>query len=161
MQSFRLFVPLYGARPATDEEIGLLLSGFNVKLTRPPMDDVAILSPPFRGFYRLSIQDGLHRDIVRYVKLHEVTHVVSADIEEPTYMRHDGPLPMSEDAADLTALLGIIPTADIEEGGEWLEDKIRQLVPLEDYGWQKYRIPRLAKKLPRVREMVKGLHGFF
>ena len=68
---------------------------------------------------------------------------------------------MAEDAADLMALLGIVDGSHIEEGGDWLEQKIKEMAPIDNYGWQTYRIPRLAKKLPRVREMVRDLHGYF
>lgn len=157
-----MFAPVYGARRAVaDEEIDALINGFRIKVSRPDMPDPAILSPPFRGFYRLSIAAGLPRQVVRYIKLHEAAHVAAGDIDESTVMQFDGPMPASEDAADLVALLGIIDPVHDEHGAEWLEEEIRRSVPLEDRGWQKYRIPRLAKKLPRVRELVRDLHGYY
>lgn len=146
---------------ATDDEVSGILSGYRVDCARVDMEDVAILSPPYAGRYRLSIQSGLPRSAVKYVKLHEACHVVSGDIDEPTFMHFDGPMPMAEDAADLVALLGIVDPAHDDEGADWIEQQIRCLVPLDDRGWQVHRIPRLARKLPRVRDMVRDLHGYF
>lgn len=158
----RLAVGEYGSRPLQESEFSKLLSVFNLVTCLEDLERIpAILFPPIAGKYRAVLDHGLPADVRRYVTLHELGHVLAGEADEPMRMVHTGPLPESEDVCDLFALLGIIPTADIEEGGEWLESRIRQLVPLDNYGWQKYRIPRLAKRLPRVREMVKDLHGYY
>lgn len=86
--------------------------------------------------------------------LHEVGHVLMGDIEEPTYLTFTGPLPESEDLADLFSLVALLDRAEIDHGPEFVEARIREIVPLENYGWQTYRIPRLAG---RVCEAVMWL----
>lgn len=158
----RLAVGDYGARPVLDREIEHLLEVFNVGYAVGDMEGLpAMLLPPIAGEYRIAIDRGVPRIARRYILLHELGHVLAGEADEPMKMIFTGPLPESEDVCDLFALLGIVPTADIEEGGEWLESRIRELVPLDDRGWQVHRIPRLAGKLPRVREMVADLHGYF
>lgn len=157
----RLALADYGSRPVKDSDIRSLMAVFNVDITQAALTIPALLFPPAQGLYRLVMQNGLPREVRRYIQLHELGHVLAGEAIEPTQLLFDGPLPESEDACDLFALLGIVPTADIEEGGEWLESRIRQLVPLDDRGWQVHRIPRLAGRLPKVREMVADLHGYF
>lgn len=161
VETARLALPLYGTHPLRDDEVRHLAAFCRLEVVRTELTVPAILGPPFGGMYMCFVNVGLPPPVFRYVLLHECGHIMSGDIEDPTTMIHTDPLPESEDICDLFALLGIVPTVDIEESGDWLEKRIRRLVPLEDYGWQKYRIPRLAKKLPRVREMVKDLHGYF
>ena len=74
-------------------------------------------------------------------------YLFAGDLEEPTMFVFDGPLPESEEVADLFALLGILDPAELEQGPVYVEDRIRQLVPLENYGWATYRVPRLATKV--------------
>lgn len=157
----RLALADYGTRPVRDNEIELLMNVFNIGITYAALTVPAILFPPAQRLYRLVLQDGLPFAVRRYILLHELGHVLAGEAEEPMRFQFTGPLPESEDVCDLFALLGIVPTADIEEGGEWLETRIRELVPLDDRGWQVHRIPRLARRLPRVREMVGDLHGYF
>lgn len=152
----------YGTRPVTDAEIDRVLEVFNIAFAVGDMRGLpALLLPPIAGLYRVVADERQPAAVRRYIKLHELGHVLAGEGDEPVRMIFDGPLPESEDVCDLFALLGIVEEADIQEGGDWLEQKIRSLVPLDDRGWQVHRIPRLAKKLPRVREMVRDLHGYF
>jgi hypothetical protein len=157
----RLAVGDYGARPIREEEVGLLARVFNVEFGGASLSVPAVLLPPVEGRYQVIMQEGLNRAVRRYVFLHELGHILAGEADEPLSMVFTGPLPESEDVCDLFALLGIIDEAHILEGGGWLEQQIRELVPLDNYGWQTYRIPRLVKRLPRVREMVGDLHGYF
>ena len=114
-----------------------------------------MLFPPIAGKYRITMDQRLPAGVRRYIKLHELGHVLAGEAEEPITMLFTGPLPDCEDVADCFALLGIVDEIHEEHGDDWLEQTIRELVPLDDRGWQVHRIPRLAKRLPRVREMVK------
>jgi len=40
------------------------------------------------------------------------------------------------------------------QGEEWVESKIREMVPLEDRGWQDYRIRDLAPRVIRMRALI-------
>jgi len=111
------------------------------------MDAPAVLLPPWRGLYRLIMAPWVSPLLARHVTLHEVAHVIGGDIEEPTIFVFDGPLPEAEEVADLFALLGILDAAELEQGPEYVEARIRELVPLDNYGWQTYRVPRLAGKV--------------
>jgi hypothetical protein len=157
----RLAIGDYGTRPVREDEVRHLANVFNVEFGSAPLSVPAILLPPVEGCYQVIVQDGLHRQLRPYVFLHELGHILAGEAEEPLTMVFEGPLPENEDVCDLFALLGIVDEVHILEGGDWLVQKIRELVPLEDRGWQVHRIPRLAKKLPRVREMVRNLHGYF
>jgi hypothetical protein len=152
----------YGTRPLKEAAITTLMEVFNVVASTEDLSGFpAILFPPIAGKYRLVMDRSLPISVRRYITLHELGHVLAGEADEPTLMVHEGPLPESEDVCDLFALLGVLDEAHILEGGNWLEQQIRAAVPLDDYGWQTYRIPRLAKRLPRVREMVRDLHGYF
>lgn len=158
----RLVIGDYGTRPLADLEIERVLEVFSVAYAVGDMEGLpAMLLPPIAGEYRIAIDHFVPRRARRYILLHELAHVLAGEADEPTKMIFTGPLPESEDVCDLFALLGIVPAADIEEGGGWLERRIRELVPLDDRGWQVHRIPRLAGRLPRVREMVSDLYGYY
>jgi len=81
--------------------------------------------------------------------------VATGDADEPTELQFTGPLPEAEEVADLFALLGILDETDTDHGPEWVEHRIRELVPLDDRGWQVHRIPRLSVKVCRMRQLVK------
>lgn len=85
--------------------------------------------------------------LARHVTLHEVGHILAGDIDEPTILSFDGPMPEGEDVADLFSLLALLDAAELGQGPEYLEQRIRELVPLDNYGWQTYRVPRLAGKV--------------
>lgn len=157
----RLVLGDYGTRPVNDYELRQIAGVFHLECSHADLSVPAILFPPIGGRYRLVLQRGLPLAVRRYIQLHELGHVLAGEASEPMQFRFTGPLPESEDVCDLFALLGIVPTVDIEEGGEWLEGRIRELVPLEDRGWQRYRVQRLAKRLPRVREKVGELYGYY
>lgn len=157
----RLAIGDYGTRPLRDEEVRKLAAVFNIEFGSAAISVPALLLPPVEGCYQVIMQEGLQRDIRRYVTLHELGHILAGEADEPMTMVFTGPLPESEDVCDLFALLGIVDPFHDEHGPSWLEQQIRNLVPLEDGGWQRFRIPRLAKKLPRVRTLVRDLHGYF
>lgn len=157
----RLALHDYGTRPLLDGEVRRLAGVFNLDFYTVDISVPALMLPPIGGTYHLGMQPHLSRGVQNYILLHEIGHILAGEADEPIRIVFDGPLPENEDVCDLFALLGIIPTHDIEEGGKWLEERVRELVPLDDYGWQKYRIPRLAKRLPKVREMVSNLHGYY
>lgn len=157
----RLAVHDYGTRPVKAGDVSRLATVFNMEFGSADISIPVILFPPVDGKYQVIFQDGLAEPIRRYATLHELAHVLRGDVEEPTRQVFDGPLPEGEDVCDLFALLGIVDPAHDGEGADWIEEQIRLLVPLDDKGWQVHRIPRLAKKLPRVRDMVRNLHGYF
>lgn len=150
----RLAIQDYGRRALAPEEVQHVGRVFNLGIHVVELDVPAVLYPPIGGCYRLAVQSGLPLEVRRYLTLHEVGHILLGEAEEPMRLVFFGALPESEDACDLFALLGVIDPVHDPEGPDWLELKIRETVPLEDRGWQQHRIPRLARKLPQVRQLV-------
>ena len=148
-------VPGYGSGRTTAADVRQLLAAFNVDVIRAEIDTPAILTPPVRGIYRLVLSDTVNREVARHIQLHEVGHVVCGDASEPIFLKFTGPLPEAEEVADLFALVGVIDAAEAEQGAEYVEQLIRQRVPLDDRGWQKYRIPDLAPKVVRMRTLIE------
>ncbi len=103
--------------------------------------------PPIDGVVHIFVDHSVGPQLLRYIQLHEVGHYLAGDLEEPTRFNFDGPLPEAEEVADLFALRGVLDAAELEQGASYIEGRIRELVPLEDRGWQTHRIPRLASRL--------------
>jgi hypothetical protein len=123
------------------------------------MDSPAVVLPPFRGRYRLIMAPWVPPLVARHVTLHEVGHVLMGDIEEPTILTWSGPMPEAEDSADLFSLVGLLDDAECAQGPEFVETRIRELVPLDDYGWQTYRVPLLAGQAVRMKKLLMTLDG--
>lgn len=124
------------------------------------MDAPAVLLPPWRGTYRLVMAAWVSPLVARHVTLHEIGHILAGDIDEPTILAFDGPLPEAEDVADLFSLVALVDDGECAQGPEFVETRIRELVPLDNYGWQTYRVPRLAGKLVVLRQMMRrGVEG--
>jgi hypothetical protein len=152
----RMLIPGYGTGAAirwADVERVLEFNG--VRVHRSNLDTPAFLTPRFGGYHRLYIADWLPRSVVRYIELHECGHVLAGDADEPMVLQFTGPLPEAEEVADLFALSGIIDSAEAGQGSNYVEQVIRERVPLDDYGWQKYRIPELAPKVVRMRQLIE------
>ena len=144
----RSIVPTYGTgRPATSYQIDRLLEACSMELVRANISVPADVWPEIDGVAYLFVGPHVGPAELRYIKLHEIGHRLAGDLEEPTIFVFDGPLPESEEVADLFALLGILDAAELEQGPEYVEARIRELVPLDNYGWQTYRVPRLAGKV--------------
>lgn len=148
-------VPGYGGGRTTDADVRHLLTAFNVDVIRAPVQTPAILTPPVGGVYRLMLADWIGPNVARHIQLHELGHVLCGDAQEPTFLKFTGPLPEAEEVADLFALVGIIDAAEAAQGPDYVEHLIRARVPLEDRGWQKYRIPDLAPKVVRLRTLME------
>lgn len=150
-------VPHYGrGQSVSRADVSLLSSFFKVQVMRASLRDVpAVLTPPIRGRHRLFLDESVGPDVALFIELHETGHVATGDADEPTVLQFTGPLPEAEEVADLFALLGILDEADTDQGPVWIEHRIRELVPLDDRGWQVHRIPRLATKVCRMRQLVK------
>jgi len=118
------------------------------------MDAPAVLLPPLAGRFRLVLAPGLGPALRRYITLHEIGHVLAGDAEEITLLRSRDPLPEAEDVADLFALLGVLEDRDFLGGPDAVDAAIRRRVPLEDRGWQMHRVPRLARKVWRLRSRL-------
>ena len=114
-----------------------------------------MLLPPWNGAYQLIMAPWVSPLVARHVTLHEIGHVLMGDIEEPTVLQFEGPLPEAEDAADLFSLVALLDSEEIAQGPEFVETRIRELVPLDDRGWQVHRIPRLAGKLAGLRRAME------
>jgi hypothetical protein len=156
----RMMMPGYATgSPIRWSEIGKILEFNHVRVHRANLDTPAFLTPRFGGWHRLYIADWLPQSVVRYIELHECGHCLAGDADEPTVLQFTGPLPEAEEVADLFALSGIISENDVLAaegmGIEWLETVIRTRVPLDDYGWQTYRIPELAPKVVRMRKLIE------
>ena len=86
--------------------------------------------------------------------LHEVGHILTGDIDEPTILTWAGPMPEAEDVADLFSLVALLDDAECEHSPEFVDTRIRELVPFDNYGWQTYRVPRLAGKVIQLKQLV-------
>lgn len=84
---------------------------------------------------------------------------IAGDADEPTVLHFQGPIPEAEEVADLTALAACIDDVDAAHGVEWVEGRIREVCPLNDAGWQNYRIPALAPRVIRIRSLMAKLLG--
>jgi hypothetical protein len=151
----RMMVPNYArGEPPSGVEIDQLLAFGHVKLVRANLDTPAVLTPPFGGWRRLVIAQWLPRTAAKYIELHECGHSLAGDADEPTFLQFSGPLPEAEEVADLFALAGIVSADDCAEGSFHVEQRIRELVPLNDRGWRLHRIPRLAPQIVRFRTLI-------
>lgn len=152
----RMMMPSYatGGR-VRYSDIQRVLEFSRVKVRRLNISTPAYLTPPFNGWHRLFIASWLPRAVVEYIELHECGHCLAGDADEPITLQFAGPLPEAEEVADLFALSGIIDAAEAAQGADFVDQLIRERVPLEDYGWQKYRIPELAPKVVRMRALIE------
>lgn len=155
IETARLAVPDYGSRPVRSREVEHLAAAFNLDVFPVETDIAAVLLPPVAGQYRLAIQADLGPDVVRHITLHEIGHILCGDAMEPTILRFTGPLPEAEEVADLFSLAALIDPVECEGGTDYVESLIRERVPLDNYGWQKYRIPELAPKVVRMRTLIE------
>lgn len=157
----RTIVPEYArALPVTDRQIDRLAAAANLSVHTDDFSVPAILTFPFgeggRLHYRLGLAQHLPIGVRRYITLHETQHIRAEDIGEdgPVVMHFREPLPVCEPTSDLFALLGLIDVVDVAQGVEWVEKRIRELVPLDDRGWQTYRIQDLAPRVIRMRRLI-------
>lgn len=152
----REFVPSYAeSHPVRAAEVDVLLRACSMKVLRADIQIPADTWPPLDGVVHVFVDHGVGPLLLRYIKLHEIGHQFAGDLDEPTMFVFDGPLPEAEEVADLFALLGVLDAAEVEHGPEFVETRIRELVPLDNYGWQTFRVPRLAGKLVVLRQMMK------
>jgi len=152
-------IPSYGAgEPISTGDVRRLAeaTGIRVDRARYPMDHPAVLTPPLRGTHRLVVAPWVNPLVLRHITLHEIGHVLMGDIDEPTYLTWGGPMPEAEDLADLFSLVALVDDFECEQGVAFIETRVRELVPLEDRGWQTYRIPRLAKQVGRLKQEVRA-----
>lgn len=149
VEEARRYVPGYGTgRPASSRELDRLLAAGGLKVLRADLRDVPVdVWPRTHGVIRIFVDHSVGPAVLRYVKLHEAGHWLAGDAEEPIAFAFDGPLPEAEPVADLFALLGLLDRAEIEQGPEYVDGRLRELVPLDDRGWQVHRIPWLAREL--------------
>jgi hypothetical protein len=154
----RRFVPGFGeGRAVSARQIDRLLRAHSMRVLRSDLADLpAVAWPEIRGVVKVFIDLGVGPAVARYVKLHELGHRIAGDVSEPTIFRFTGPLPEAEPVADIFALLGLLDEADTDQGPEWTERRIRDLVPLDDRGWQQHRVPWLAPEVCRTREMLRA-----
>ena len=151
----RLAVPDYArGNGIRGGQVERLTAVFNLRIHRATSELPAVLTPPIAGKYRLYLGSTLTRQAERFVVLHELGHVLAGDADEPTVLQFNGPLPQAEEVADLFALTGLVRREDCVEGTEWLQERIRELAPIDDPGWQVHRIARLAPRLIRIRRLL-------
>lgn len=152
----RMLVPHYGTGEfVTGVDRDRLMSFAHVRIIRGNYETPAVLTTPFAGARWLFVARWLPAAVVRYLELHECGHCLSGDADEPTILHFQGPMPEAEEVADLFALAGVLSDEDAAQGREWVENQIRALVPLDDYGWQTYRVPELAPKMIRMRQLIR------
>lgn len=158
VRTARLAVPFYGeGRPLTTAEVRHVARVFNVETVQAPIETPAILTCPLGDppRYRLVLRRDLSHAVETHITLHECAHVLRGDVQEPTVMMFTGSYPEWEHACDLFALLGLLDEAVLGQGSDYLAGVIRRHVPLDDYGWRTYRVPELARRLPRMQQVVK------
>ena len=151
-------MPGYGTGPPiTTGDVRRLAASVRLQVhrARGEMDSPAVLLPPLNGHPRLVVAHHVRPEVVKHVTLHEIGHVLFGDADELTFMTWGGPLPPNEDWADLFSLVALLDDLELEEGRGYVEARIRDLVPLDDYGWVTYRVPRLAGKVGRVKERLR------
>jgi hypothetical protein len=152
----RMMVPNYGDGSfVTGLDRDKLLEFSRVKIIRGNYSEPAVLVPPFAGSRWLFVARWLPSAVVRYLELHECGHCLAGDADEPTVLHFQGPMPEAEEVADLFALSALITDIDAEQGTEWVETRIRELMPFDDKGWQVHRVPELAPKVIRMRKLIK------
>jgi hypothetical protein len=153
----RAVVPSYGSgRAIQSRAIDKLLTASGMKVLRADLADIPVdVWPRFQGVVRIFIDNQVGPQLLRYIKLHEVAHALAGEAEEPERFRFTGPLPESEPVADLFALLGVLDEAETDQGAAFVEERVRELVPLDDVGWQRFRIPWLAPEVCVVRQLLK------
>lgn len=140
----------------SSRHIERLLRAFGMIVLRADMVDIpAATWPETNGVTKVFLDAGVGPGLARYIKLHELGHRIAGDTSEPIYFVFNGPLPEAEPVADLFALLGVLDEVDTDQGPEWTEARIRELVPLDDRGWQQFRIPWLAPEVCVVRALLK------
>lgn len=146
----------YGrGKPVTSLEIDRLLKAFHMRVLRADLVDIpAATWPQIGGITKVFIDQAVGPELARYIKLHELGHRIAGDVDEPTSFAFTGPLPEAEPIADLFALLGVLDEAETEQGALYVERRIHELVPLDDRGWQQFRIPWLAPEVCAVRAIL-------
>lgn len=150
-------MPNYGSgKPILSSSIDRLLASATMKVLRADLIDIPVHAwPRMQGIVRVFVAENVGPLLLRYIKLHEYAHVVAGELEEPERARFTEPLPEQEPVADLFALLGIMDEAETDQGALYVEHRIRELVPLDDLGWQRFRIPWLAPEVCAVRALLK------
>lgn len=154
----RRYIPEYGSgRPIATGDVRRLAGAVQLQVhrARGPMDIPAVLLPPISGRYRLVIADELRPELVRHVTLHEIGHILSGDIDEPTFLTWAGPMPEAEDVADLFALVAQLDDDEVADDPAAIETRILELVPLEVPGWAGRRVPRLAGKIGALKNLLR------
>ncbi len=155
IKAARLAIPDYGrGRPVTSSDVQNIAAVFNLEVFRMRMQAPAQLSSAIGGKYYLGLRDDLSHEVENFIILHEAAHVLRGDVDEPTVMHFTGDYPEFEHSCDTFALLGIMDEIDLEQDVAWVEQRIRDTVPLDNYAWQKYRIPALAPRAIRMRRLV-------
>lgn len=158
MKRARAVVPEYGlGAPVTTGDVRRLADAVGLEVDRAvlPMDSPAMLIPMVRGHYHLILKPDVHPAAVKHITLHEVAHVLMGDADELTYMIWEGPLPPQEDWADLFSLAGLMDDEEVAESTAAIESRILELVPLEARGWASSRVPRLAGKIGRLKNLLR------
>lgn len=165
IETARLAVPRYGWGGAiTSAEVHKVAAVFNLDVFRADPDVYgvgisapAMLTAPFGDppQHQLALRHDLPRAVENWIILHECAHVIRGDVAEPTIMQFTGTYPEWEYSCDVFAAAGLMDAVHMEEGAEWVEAKLRELVPIDDYAWQKYRIPELAPKVVRMRTLIE------
>lgn len=154
----RFVVPEYASgRPVTRDAIDRLARFHNLDVFRLDIETPAMLTAPCGSppRYRLGIRADLPRPVVDFITLHEIRHVVRQDVQEPTILMFTGEYPEWEYDCDLFALMGLMDPLELGQGERYVERRIRELVPLDNYGWQTYRIPALAPRAVRMRSLIE------
>lgn len=153
----RAVIPDYGrGHPITTADVRTLAAAVQLDVERAvlPMDSPAMLLPPMFGHWQLVLAPDLNPSAVRHITLHEVGHVLMGDVDEPTFMTWRGPLPPNEDWVDLFALVAQLEPEEIEADGSILVERILELVPLDARGWASSRVPRLARKIGGLKNLL-------
>lgn len=151
-------MPGYGSgAPVTTGDVRRLVAAVELEVDRAvlEMDSPAVLLSTIYGHKQLILAQHVHPVAVRHITLHEVGHILMGDSEELTFMTWDGPLPPCEDWADLFSLVALLDADEAAEEVDQVEARILELVPLDVRGWESSRVPRLAGKIGRLKNLLR------
>lgn len=133
-----------------------LLEAHGVKVNQADLSVPSILAPGIAGSRRLTLSSRLSHSGKTYILLHEAGHVLAGDADEPAQLHFQGALPEGETVADLFALSEIINPVEAEGGEELVRGLIYKRVDIDDRGWKRYRVKRLAPMVIDIRARLEN-----
>lgn len=114
VEAARRIVSWYGGdfAPLRTDQLAELLrrSGCHVEVFPFRSSVTAMALPPYRGRYPILLNRTAQRTDRMFALRHELAHVLAGDVEEATFLASEGYMSKEERAADLFALVDLLPT---------------------------------------------------